>query len=159
MCGGPTHTPLLDRVESKAFRFINFLSYCHPSQYKVPQRVLPFCFLSTFFLLSGLVKLFHIFPLPSAYDRSTLSHPYFIQSPYDRADYYPYFFSFPLTNPEAANLLLSVLPPTHELNFFKRNASRHPFEIYLSFTHCLFFCQRIAVFVVVVFAIDRSLLL
>merc|ERR1712035_79188 len=95
--GGSTHTVLLDRVESKAFRLINSppLTDClQPLLFR--RNVANLSIFYRYFHANCSSELANCMPPPLMRPRctrlSTLSHPYTVQTPYTRVDQYLHSF-------------------------------------------------------------------
>ena len=129
--GGSTHTVLLNRVESKAFRLIN-----SPPLTDCFQSLTLRC---NFASLAVFYHYFHVYcsfelancvPPPSALLRpfctklSTYSHPYYVHLINARINQYLHSF-IPSTGKLWNSLPFSIFPPSYNLNSFKREVSRH----------------------------------
>ena len=127
--GGSTHTALLDRVESKAFRLIRSppLTSC----------LLPLKSRRDVASLSVFYRYFHancsselancmppLLPRPRNTRLSSHAHPYTVQTPFARVNQYLQSF-LPSTGKLWNRLPASVFPPDYDLNAFKRGVSRH----------------------------------
>ena len=127
--GGSTHTALLNRVESKAFRLINSppLTDCLQSL-KHRRNVAS---------LSIFYRYFHgycssdfancmppLLPRPRRTRLSTLSHPYSFHLTNSRVNQHLHSF-IPFTGKLWNSLPDSVFPASYDLNYFKRGVSRH----------------------------------
>ena len=126
---GSTHIALLNRVESKAFRLMNspHLTDCLDSL----SHRRNVAFLSIFY------RYFHAdwtsklancmpshLPWPRCTRHSTFSHRYSVHLPNARVNQHLHSF-IPYTGRLLNSLPLSVFPPAHDLNSFKRGVSRH----------------------------------
>ena len=127
--GGSTHTALLDRVESKAFRLI--------SSPPLTSCLLPLKSRRNVASLSIFYRYFHancsselancmppLLPRPRYTRLSLQAHPYTVQTPYARVNQYLHSF-IPFTGKLWNSLPASVFPPVYDLNAFKRGVSRH----------------------------------
>ena len=127
--GGSTHTASLNRMEPKAFRQINSppLTDCLDT--------LSHCF--NVASLSIFYRYFHAdcsselancmpYPLPRPHCTrlSTSFHPYSVHLPNARVNQYLHSF-IPYTGKLCNSFPLSVFPPAHDFNSFKRGVSRH----------------------------------
>jgi len=127
--GGSTHTALLDRVESKAFRLINSppLTNC-VLPLKLRRNVASLSIFYRYFHANCSSELANCMPPPLPRPRctrlSTLSHPYAVQTPNARVNQYLHSF-IPSTGKLWNSLPWSVFPPSYDLNAFKRGVSRH----------------------------------
>ncbi len=121
MGGGSTHTALLNRVESKAFRLINspLLTGC----------ILPLNLRRNNVSLSIFYRCFHdncsselancmppLLPRPRFTRLSSKVHPYTVQIPYTRVNQHLQPF-IPVTGKLWNSFPLTLLPPTYDLNF------------------------------------------
>ncbi len=129
ICGGSTHTALLDRVESNDFRLIGSppLTDCLLNL-KSRRTVASLSIFYRYFHAHSSSELTDCMPPPLLRPRrirlSTFAHPYSIQTPYARVN--QYLHSFILFGGQLWNLLpLSVFPPSYNLQYFKREVSRH----------------------------------
>ncbi|MPC32023.1 hypothetical protein E2C01_025326 [Portunus trituberculatus] len=127
--GGSTHTALLNKVESKAFRLINSspLTDCLDSL----SHRRNVASLSVFYRCFHAVcssELANCMPSPLLRSRctrlSTSSHPYSVHLPNARVNQYLHSF-IPYTGKLWNSLPVSVFPPAYDLNSFKRGVSRH----------------------------------
>ncbi len=126
---GSTHTALLNRVESKAFRLIN--------SYPLTDCILPLNLRREVASLSIFYRYFHAYcssevancmppllPRPRCTRLSSQAHPFTVQIPYVRVDQHLYSF-ITVTGKLWNSLSLFVFPPTFDLNSFKSGLSRH----------------------------------
>merc|ERR1712035_111623 len=123
--GGFTHTVLLDRVESKAFRLINSppLTDClQPLLFR--RNVASLSIFYRYFHANCSSELANCMPPPLMRPRctrlSTFSHPNTVQTPYARVDQYLHSF-IPFTGKLWNTLPSSVFPPFYNLGTFKRS--------------------------------------
>ena len=127
--GGSTHTALLNRVESKAFRLISSppLTNCLQSL-KFRRNVASLAIFYRYFHGYCSSELANCMPPPLLRPRctrlSTYSHPYSVQLPYARVNQYLHSF-IPSTGKLWNSLPDSVFPPSYDLDFFKRGVSGH----------------------------------
>ena len=127
--GGSTHTQLLRRVESKAFRLINSPPLTDSLQpLNLRRDVASLAIFYRFFNANCSSELADCMPPPLMRPRctrlSTSSHPYSVQIPYARVNQYLQSF-FISTGKLWNSLPLSVFPPVYDLNYFKREVSRY----------------------------------
>ena len=127
--GGSTHTQLLNRVESKAFRLVDFPPLTDCLQPLASRRdVASLAIFYRFFHANCSSELANCMPpllmRPRCTRLSTYSHPYSVQIPYARVNQYLHSF-FVSTGKLWNSLPASVFPPSYDLNFFKREVSRH----------------------------------
>ena len=127
--GGSTHTALLNRVESKAFRLISSppLTDCLQSL-NIRRNVASLSIFYRYFHGYCSSELANCMPPPLQRPRctrlATSSHPYSVQPPNARVNQYLHSF-IPFTGKLWNSLPDSVFPPDYDLNFFKREVSRH----------------------------------
>ncbi len=127
--GVHTHTALLSRLESNAFRLMNSppLTDC----------ILPLILRRNVVSLSIFYRYFHAncsfelancmpapLPRPRCTKLSSQAHPFTIQIPYTRVNQHLQSF-IPVTCKLWKSLPFSVFPPSYDLNIFKRGGSRH----------------------------------
>ena len=129
VCGDSTHTALLNRVESKAFRLINSPTLIDCIDSLTHRRnVASLSIFYRYFHADCSSELANCMPLPVPWARSTRlstsSHPYFIRLPNARVNQYLHSF-IPYTGKFGISLPMSVFPPAYDLNSFKRGVSRH----------------------------------
>merc|ERR1712035_253209 len=120
--GSSTHTSLLNRVESKAFRLINSpsLTDCLQSL-KIRRSVASLSIFYRYFHANCSSELANCMPPPRL---STLSHPYAVQTPNVRVNQYLHSF-IPSTGKLWNSLPLSVFPDSYDLHALKVGVSRH----------------------------------
>ena len=129
MGGGSTHTALLNRVESKAFRLINSppLTNCLPSlnhRRNVASLTIFYRYFHAHCSLELAACLPPPLPRPRCTRLSTHSHPYSVYLPNARVNQYLHSF-IPFTGKLWNSLPVSIFPPSYNLAFFKREVSRH----------------------------------
>ena len=127
--GGSTHTALLNRVESKAFRLINTPSLTDSLQpLSVRRNVASLSLFYRYFHGHCSSELSASIPPPLRRARNTRqasnSHPFSVQLPYARVNRYSQSFMYK-TGQLWNCLPLSVFPSVYDLQSFKRNVSRH----------------------------------
>ena len=127
--GGSTHTQFLNRVESKAFRLINSSPLTDCLQpLSLRRDVASLAIFYRYFHSNCSSELANCMPPPLLRPRctrlSTLSHPYTVQTPFARVNQYLHSF-FVSTGKLWNSLPLSVFPPSYDLNYFKKEVSRH----------------------------------
>ena len=124
-----THTALLNRVESTAFRLINSppLTDCLDSL-SHSRNVASLSIFYRYFhadCYSDLANCMHTpLPRPRCTRLSTSSNPYYVHLPNARVNQYLHSV-IPYTVKLLNSLSLSVFPPVYDLNSFKRGVSRH----------------------------------
>ena len=124
-----THTALLNRVESKAFRLISSppLTDCLDSlshRGNVASLSLFYCYFHADCSSELANCMPPLFPQPRCTRLSACSHPYSVHLPNARVN--QYFHSFITYTGKLWNTLyLSLFPPAYDLNSFKRGVSRH----------------------------------
>ena len=129
-----THTVLLNRVESKAFRLINSppLTDCLDTL-SHRRNVASLSIFYLYFHADCLSELANYMPPHLPRHRctrlSTSSHPYSVHLPNARVNQYLHSF-IPYTNKLWNSLPLSVFSPAYDLNTFKREVSRHLLMLY-----------------------------
>ena len=127
--GGSTHTALLNRVESKAFRLINSppLTDCLQSV-SLRRDVGSLAVFYRYFHSDCSSELANCMPpllrRPRRTRHSTHSHPYSVQLPYARVNQYLHSF-IPSTGRLWNSLPKSIFPPAYNLSTFKRRVSGH----------------------------------
>ncbi len=137
MWGGSTHTALLDRVESEAFRIIR--------SPPLTNSLLPLKFWRN---VASLLIFYHYFPAncfselancmppllpwPHSTCLSSKAHSNTVQTTYARVNQYLFSF-FPFTGKLWNSLPASVFPPVYDLNAFKKRVSRHLCNLNWSF--------------------------
>ena len=127
--GGSTHTALLNRVESKAFRLINSspLTDCLQSL-NHRRNVASLALFYRYFHAHCSSELANCMPPPLPRPRctrlSTHSHPYSVHLPNARVNQYLYSF-IPFTGKLWNSLPVSIFPLSYDLNLFKRRVTRH----------------------------------
>ncbi len=124
-----THTALLNKVKSKAFRLINSppLTDC----------ILPLNLRRNVASLSIFYRYFHAncsselaicmpppLPRPRCTRLSSQAQPFTVQIPYTRVNQHLQSF-IPITRKLWRSLPFSVFPPSYDLNLLKRGVSRH----------------------------------
>ncbi len=127
--GGSSHTVLMDRVESKAFRLINCHSFTSCLVSLKSRRIVT--------SLSIFWRYFHAhcsseladcmpspFPWPRRTRFSSFARPYSIQTPYAKVNQYLQSFT-PFTGQLWNRLSVTVFPPSCDLQYFKREVSLH----------------------------------
>ena len=129
--GASTHTQLLSRVESKAFRLIASppLTDCLESL-SLRRNVASLAIFYRYYHANCSSELANCMPPPLMRPRctrlSTHSHPFSVHPPFARVN--QYLHSFFVSTGELWNSLpLSVFPATFDLTRFKREVTRHLF--------------------------------
>ncbi len=127
--GGSTHTALLNRVESKAFRLINsppLTDYILPLNLR--RNVASLSIFYRYFRANCSSELANCMPPPLPRPRcirlSSQAHPFTVQIPYTRVKQHLQSF-IPVTGKLWNSLSLSVFPPSYDFNLFKRGVSRY----------------------------------
>ena len=126
---GSTHTALLNRVESKAFRLINYSSLVDCLQ--------PLSHRRNIASLALFYRYFHancssdlancvppLLPRPRCTRLASSSPPYSVHLSNARVNQYSQSF-FPFSGKLWNSLPASIFPPAYDLNCFKREVSRH----------------------------------
>ena len=127
--GGSTHSALLNRVESKAFRLINSPPLTDSLDTLLHRRnVASLSIFYRYFHGNCSHDLANCMPPPLLRPRctrlSTLSHPYSVQLSNARVNQYSHSF-IPFTGKLWNSLPFAVFPSSYDLNSFKREVSRH----------------------------------
>ena len=128
-CGGSSHTALLNRVESIAFRIIKSppLTDC-PDSLSHRRNVASLSIFYCYFHADCSSELANCMPPPLPWPRctrlSTSSQPYFVHLPNARINQYLHSF-ISYAGKFWKSIHLYVFSPAYGLNSFKRGVSRH----------------------------------
>ena len=127
--GGSTHTALLDRVESKAFRLIDSSPLTDCLQpLSLRRNVASLAIFYRYFHANCSSDLANcmppLLPRPRCTRLSSFSHPYSVHLSNARVNQYSKSF-IPFTGKLWNSLPASVFPPSYDLDSFKRRVSRH----------------------------------
>ena len=124
--GGFPRTELLNKVESKALRVIDFppLTDCRQPLTLCRNIASVAIFYRYFHTNCSFELAYCMSPPPRRTRFSTHSHPYSVHPFYSRVNQYLHSF-FPSTGKLWNSQPESVFPPSYDVNSFKRGVSRH----------------------------------
>ncbi len=129
--GGSTHCNLLDRVESKAFRYISsppLTDWLQPLKFRrsVASLSIFYCCIHAYCSSNVAACMPPLLPLPRCTRLATDAPSHTIQIPYARVNQYLYSF-IPFPSQLWNRLPRSVFPPSYDFQLFKRGESGHLF--------------------------------